>query len=192
MATLAKVRDWKGMRDMMVRLLEERTGEGLDQWNQKIKRQRPKDAKALQSWLEKQGVTGYPRSLLIMETFGYPDYLLASATKLVDEQYGDRPQLRPIYDALIAAATAIGEVSVQARKTYVSLVTPRRTFARIQPTTKTRVDLGLRLDGVPLGGRLQQSTIHETMQVQVGLSSTHEVDSEVLAWLESSYRQNSG
>ena len=128
---MAEVRDWKGMRDMMVRLLEERTGEGLDQWNQKIKRQGPKDAKVLQSWLEKQGVTGYARSLLMMETFGYPDYLLASATRLVDQQYRDRLQLRPIYDALIAVLFWWYELSSHARtseSTSSILQSPTWTF----------------------------------------------------------------
>jgi hypothetical protein len=44
--------------------------------------------------------------------------------------------LRPILNAILAAALELGEVIIQARKTYVSLVTPRRTFARVQPTTK--------------------------------------------------------
>ena len=84
-----------------------------------------------------------------MEQFGYPDFLLATADQLIEQQYGDRSNLRPIYDAIIHAAARCGEVVIQARKTYISLVSPRRTFARVQPTTRTRVDLGLRLDGRP-------------------------------------------
>ncbi len=125
-----------------------------------------------------------------MERFGYPDFFKAGAVELVDAQYKDRPQLRPIYEAIIAAALAIGEVVIQARKTYVSLLTPRRTFARIQPTTKTRLDMGLRLEGVKPGGRLKPSTIQESMKVQIGLAAKDDVDSEVLHWLEEAYRQN--
>jgi len=34
------------------------------------------------------------------------------------------------------------------------VLTPRRTFAAVRPTTKTRVDLGLRIDGArPARGR---------------------------------------
>jgi hypothetical protein len=57
--------------------------------------------------------------------------------------------------SLLAAAPALGPVTVQARKTCVSLVSPRRTFAVVQPTTKSRVDLGLRLEDVEPAGRLQ-------------------------------------
>jgi hypothetical protein len=68
---------------------------------------------------------------------------------------------------------------LQARKTYVSLVASRRTFARVQATTKNRVDLGLRLEGREPGGRLKPSRIHETMQIQISLTAPEEVDSEV-------------
>ena len=117
----------------------------------------------------------------IRERFGYPDFLLASADQLVDGQYEDRPQLRAIYDAIIAAAAGLGEVVVQTRKRYVS---PRRTFVRTQPTTKSRVDLALRLEGRKPGGRLQPSKIHETMRLQISLGTLEEVDSEVLDWMQ--------
>jgi hypothetical protein len=136
-------------------------------------------------------VTGYARSLLVMERFGYPDFLLASADELIDGQYADRSELRPILDAILQAAAGVGEVVVQARKTYVSLVSPRRTFARVQATTRRRVDLGLRLEGQEPAGRLRPSKIHETMALQIGFASPDEVDAEALEWLQRAYDQNS-
>jgi Domain of unknown function (DUF5655) len=188
--TMAKTRDWRGMKEMSTRLLKERTGKGVDTWNRRIKQEKLDDELALRTWLTKQGVTGYAQTLLVMERFGYPNFLLATADELIDGQYVDRPNLRPIFDAIIDAASALGKVTIQARKTYVSLVSPRRTFARIQPTTKTRVDLGLRLEGRKPGGRLQPSRIQETMQVQIGLRAPDEVDSEVLRWLQQAYDEN--
>jgi Domain of unknown function (DUF5655) len=187
---MARIRDWKGMRDMSARLLKERTGEDVDAWNRRIKKERFNDEKTLRVWLTKQGVTGYAQSLLVMERFGYPDFLLASADELVEGQYEDRPHLRPIFNAIIDAAAGLGDVTIQARKTYVSLVSPRRTFARVQPTTKNRVDLGLRLDGEKPGGRLQPSKIHETMRLQISFTTRDEVDSEALDWLQRAYDQN--
>src|SRR5215207_9031261 len=159
---------WNRERDMWIRVLEKQTGQGLDYWNQRVRKENFKDEKSLRTWLKEQGVTGYAESLLVREQFGYPDYLTASGQELIEGQYADRLHLRPVYDAIIAAAIGMGEVTIQARKTFVSLVTPRRTFARVQPTTKTRVDLGLRLEGQP-GGRLTQSKIHETMPLQISL-----------------------
>jgi hypothetical protein len=196
---MAQTRDWQGMKDMSARLLKERTGEDVAAWNRRIQGENFSDEKQLRSWLTRQGVTGYAQSLLVMERFGYPDFFLASADELVDGQYADRPQLRPIFDAIIAAATGLGgpgsgagsgEVVIQARKTYVSLVTPRRTFARVQPTTKDRIDLGLRLEGQEPVGRLQPSRMHETMRLQISLTASEEVDAEVLGWLQQAYEQN--
>jgi Domain of unknown function (DUF5655) len=175
---------------MSIRLLEERTGEDLETWNARIQGQNFAGEGQLRNWLTQQGVTGYAQSLLVMEQFGYPDFFLASADELIDDQYADRPQLRPILNAILAAALELGEVIIQARKSYISLVTPRRTFARLQATTKRRVDLGLRLEGQQPGGRLQVSKLHETMRLQIPLASVEEVDAEVLEWLRKAYDQN--
>ena len=186
-----KTRDWRSMLDWSAQLLKERTGEDVATWNPRIAKEQLNDEKSLRAWLTKQGVTSYPQSLLVWERFGYPDHLLASAEDLIDKQYADRSYLRPIFDALIDAVAGLGEVTIQARKTYVSLVTPRRTFARIQPTTKNRVDLALRLEGHMPGGRLQSSKIHETTPLQISLVSVDDIDSEVLNWLEEAYDQSS-
>ena len=187
---MAKLRDWKSMNDLSARLLEERTGENVAAWNRRIAKEQLNDEMSLRAWLTEQGVTGYAQSLLVWERFGYPDFLLASADELIDGQYGDRPQLRPIFDAIVEAAAGLGEVTIQTRKTYVSLLTPRRTFARIQPTTKSRVDLSLRLEGHRPGRRLQPSKIHETTPLQISLTSVDDIDSEVLNWLQEAYEQN--
>ena len=187
---MAKIRDWSSMKDLSARLLEERTGENVATWNRRIAKEQLKDEKSLRAWLTKEGVTGYAQSFLVMERFGYPDFMLASADDLIDGQYADRPQLRPIVDALLEAAAGLGEVTIQARKTYVSLVTSRRTFARIQPTTKNRIDLALRLEGRKPGRRLQASKIHETTPLQISLTSLDDVDPEVLNWLQEAYDQN--
>lgn len=59
---------------------------------------------------------------------GGPD----DAEELIACQYSDRPGLRPVLDAVLAALPALGPVTVQARKTLVSLSTPRRVFAVVQ------------------------------------------------------------
>jgi hypothetical protein len=188
---MAHTRDWQSMREMSARLLQERTGEDVSAWNRRISEEGFANEQELRTWLTAQGVSGYAQSLLVMERFGYPDFLLASADELVQGQYADRPHLRPIFDAIISAAAGLGEVVVQTRKTYVSLVSPRRTFARVQATTRQRVDLGLRLEGQQPAGRLRPSKIHESMPLQISLSALEEVDAEVLAWLQQTYDQNS-
>jgi hypothetical protein len=187
---MAQIRDWQSMKDMSARLLQQRTGQDVAAWNKRIQEQDLNDERALRAWLTKHGVSGYAQSLLVWERFGYPDFLQSSADELIEGQYADRPQLRPILEAILNAALGLEDVTVQARKTYISLVTSRRTFARVQATTKQRVDLGLRLEKQKPGGRLQPSKIHETMPLQISLTGLDEVDAEVLDWLQKAYDQN--
>src|SRR5215510_3695041 len=104
---MAQTRDWQGMKAMSERLLKERTGADVDTWNQRINAQGFTDEQQLRTWLTAQGVIGYAQSLLVMERFGYPDFLLASADELIQGQYADRPQLRPIFEAIVAAAAGL-------------------------------------------------------------------------------------
>jgi hypothetical protein len=118
--------------------------------------------------------------------------LPAEASGLIAGQYADRPHLRAILDTLLAAVPALGPVTVQPRKTFVSLVTPRRTFAVVQATTKRRVDLGLRLDHARPGGRLlaaRGGVGAATMRIP--LATPEDVDAEVLRWLRRAYDENS-
>jgi len=186
-------RSWQEMREQEIQWLIERTGEGLETWNAHVLEGGFKDEASLREWLETQGVTGYPAMLLVMERFGYPDYLQATADELIEGQYADRPELRPILDGVIAWLPSIGEVEIQARKTYVALITPKRTFAAVQPTTKKRVDLGLRLtaDQKPRG-RLEVANSFGQSSVthKIGLASADDLDDEVEGWLKRAYEAN--
>jgi hypothetical protein len=182
---------WEGYLQTMAQRLLDQTGQDLKAWNARVLVEGPTDEAGLRAWLAGQGVTGYSANLLVRERFGYPDWFTASAHELIDAQYADRTSLRPIFEAILAAANGVGEVVVQARKTYVSLLTPRRTFARIQATTRSRVDLALRLDPALAGGRLQPSKIHEHTPVQLSFARAEEVDEEAVAWLARAYMANS-
>src|SRR5436853_3922302 len=133
---MAKIRNWEGMRAMSERLLEERTGKGVATWNRRIKKEGLDDEKSLRAWLTKQGVIGYAQTLLVMERFGYPDFMTATADELIDGQYTDRPQLRPIFDAVVEAAVGLGDVTIQARTTFVTPVSLRSTSAGIHLATR--------------------------------------------------------
>ena len=112
------------------------------------------------------------------------------AGELVAAQYADRPHLRLVLDAVLAALPALGPATVQARKTLVSVATPRRVFAVVQATTKSRVDLGLRLDHQRPGGRLLAARDIGAATVRIALTRPEDVDSVVLGWLRQAYHEN--
>jgi hypothetical protein len=118
--------------------------------------------------------------------------LAADAEELIAGQYADRPQLRPVLDAVLAVLPVLGPVTVQARKTIVSLVSPRRTFAVVQATTRNRVDLGLRLENAAPGGRLQaaRNMGGGGATVRIALTGPGDVDDEVRDWMRRAYEEN--
>lgn len=185
-------KSWQEMREGSARLLESRTGEDVVTWNRRVAAAGLDDEPALREWLAARGVTGYAQALLVWERFGYPDFMTADADELITGQYADRPQLRPILDTVLATLPAIGPVTVQARKTVVSLVSPRRTFAAVQATTKSRVDLGLRLDDVEPAGRVlpAKNIASGTINLRIALSGPDDVDDEVIGWLRRAYDQS--
>ncbi|WP_189060491.1 DUF5655 domain-containing protein [Longimycelium tulufanense] len=184
-------KDWRELLTWSAELLARSTGADLGEWNRRVRDTGITDEPALRRWLAAQGVTGYAQMLLVMERFGYPDFMLASADELIDAQYADRPALRPVLDRVLAVVATLGEVTVQARKTYVSLVGPRRTFAVVKASTRRRVDLGLRLADEP-GGRLEaaRSIGSDAAAVRIGLHSADEVDDEVVEYLRRAYDEN--
>ncbi len=192
MSPVVVAENWREMVDWSVALLRRGTGEGVPEWNRRVVSSGLDNERDLRVWLREHGVTGYPQMLLVMERFGYPDLLRASSDELVDAQYADRSELRPILDRLLAEAALLGPMRVQARKTYVALVTPRRTFAIVKATTRARVDLGLRLAGHPPTGRLEpaRSLGNDTITVRIGIGSADDVDDDTLAWLRQAYTAN--
>lgn len=185
------VRDWRGMRSLASGLLLEATGEDLEAWNRRVEREAPSDEKLLRIWLAQGGVTGFTQAYLVVERLGYPDDLAVTADELTDGQYADRPALRPIYEAILEAASAPGEVVVQARKTHVSLHTPLRMFARVESPAPDRIELFLRIEDAPPGGRLQPSSEHEKLPARITLKAPADLDDETRGWIEQAYAENS-
>ncbi|MEU5692239.1 DUF5655 domain-containing protein [Actinosynnema sp. NPDC020468] len=189
---MPEVPDWRGMADWSAAALRRETGEGVPEWNRRVLDSGIGDEHELRAWLGDRGVTGYPQLLLVMERFGDPTSLDACGDDLVDAQYADRPELRPILDRLLAEAALLGPMHVRARRTHVSLVSPRRTFALVRATTRARVDLGLRLADVVAPGVLEQAGPlgDDTITWRVGIGSADDVGSDTVDWLRRAYREN--
>lgn len=190
---MVQVQSWREMVDWSADLLRRTTGEGVPEWNRRVLESGAATEVELRDWLRDRQVPGYAQMLLVMERFGYPEFATASSDELVDRQYADRPELRPILDRLLAEAALLGPMHVQARKTYVALVSPRRTFAVVRASTRTRVDLGLRLAAQEPSGRLEGagSLGNDTITVRIAISSADDIDDETLDWLRDAYLSNS-
>jgi predicted transport protein len=104
----------------------------------------------------------------------------------VAAQYaGDKAALKPIYDQLLAAITKFGaDVEVSPKKAGVSFRRSKQ-FALVGPGSKTRLDVGLNLKGVPATDRLEAWTGMCTHRVRV--EKLGDVDKQLLGWLRDAY-----
>ena len=123
--------------------------------------------------------------------FRSADAPAAGSDDLVDAQYsGTKAALRPIFEALEKAIKAFGpDIEFSPKKAYVSLRRSKQ-FGLIQPTTATRVDVGLVLKGVAPADRLEASGSFNAMVThRVRVGSMNEVDKELVAWLRQAYEK---
>jgi len=112
-----------------------------------------------------------------------------SGDDLIGSQYsGAKQDLRPIYDAIVAAVEGFGDdVEVSPKKTYVSL-RRNKQFALIQTSTRTRVDLGINLKSADPTHRLEASgSFNAMVSHRVQIVDPADVDAELIGWLRRAY-----
>ena len=110
---------------------------------------------------------------------------------LVEEQYkGVKAALQPLYASVLNAIQAFGDdVEIAPKKTYVSL-RRHKQFAVVQPSTRTRLDIGLNVNDVSATSRLVAGNIFNGMcNHLVQVTSLEEIDSELIGWLKKAYEQ---
>jgi hypothetical protein len=161
--------------------------------------------RSLAGWAEVIGASGLTRHSEIVSmlkqdhgiTHGYANliaqtYATAGAAPdgdaLIEAQYaGPKAPLRPILERILAEVATFGsDVDVAPKKASVSLRRSRQ-FALVEPTTATRIDLGINLKGEPASGRLEVAGGMCTHRIR--LTGVDEVDGEVVGWLRQAYER---
>lgn len=176
--------------DTQLKNIQERTGKSLTELYSFIK----------DSGLEKHGQI---RSMLIEKLgMGYGDANTLAAVFLqsntadsqppasedmLDTYYaGSKVALRPIHEAVMTEINKLGEFEISPKKTYVSM-RRKRQFAMLGPASKGRVELGLNMKGLDGTDRLLPQPAGDMCQYKVFLTSTDEVDDELLGWIKTAY-----
>lgn len=107
---------------------------------------------------------------------------------LITNQYKGKENLFPIYEKLIPILKNFGnDVTITPKKGSVSIIR-KRQFVLIKPATKTRIDLGLKLPGIPTTERLENSGPFGTMCThRVKISSLEDINDELISWMNNAY-----
>ena len=101
---------------------------------------------------------------------------------------GKKADWRKPYDGLAAKASKFGsDVEIAPGKTYISLVRGAKKFGIVQVTAE-RLDIGIKLKGVPPTERLEAGGAWNAMVThRVRVTDAKQLDKEVLAWLKQAY-----
>jgi len=172
----------------MLRNLEEKTGRPLAEWLREVAKSGLDKHGAIVKMLKSDhGMTHGYANLVAHEALSSAA-IHADDADLVACQYAGKEGLRPIYDRVVAAVESFGDdVELAPKKAYVSL-RRRKQFGLVQPSTKTRVDLGIQLVGVEPEGRLETSgSFNSMVSHRVRITEVAEVDDELVGWLREAY-----
>jgi hypothetical protein len=174
----------------MIANLPAKTGKSLPEWLAVIRAsKRTRHGEIVKLLKEEHGVTHGYANQIALQALRPADAPDPGSDGLVDAQYaGTKAPLRPIYDALVVLVRKLGnDVEIAPKKGYVSLRRSKQ-FALIQPSTATRVDVGITLKGQAPTARLEASgSFNAMVSHRVRVSSLGNVDAELAGWLRRAY-----
>ncbi len=174
--------------DNMIANMPEKTGKSLEQWIALLGPVGGRKHGELMKVLKGEHGMSHGFANLVAHTARDNMQVAAKPDAPVVAQYSGKETLKPVYDALITAVSAFGsDVEIAPKKAYVSLRRAKQ-FALVQPTTKTRVDVGIKLKGVEATDRLESSGSFNSMVThRVRTASVEDIDAELKAWLKAAY-----
>ncbi len=173
----------------MIKNFPEKTGKTLAQWIKISKGSKLVKHGEISKYLKSEhGMTHGFANLVATKTLE-SGKKPATGQDLVSSQYaGPKANLHPIYDAIISAVKKFGkDMELSPKKAYVSLRRSKQ-FAIIQPSTKTRVDVGINLKGHKVTDRLEASgSFNSMVSHRVRIADKKEVNKELISWLREAY-----
>lgn len=180
------------MAASMVANLKEKTGKNLEAWLKLLKKVDLKKHGEIVKHLKSEHDVTHGFANLIASKFLTAGKPATSGSDLVETQYaGAKSGLKPIYDALIQAVSKFGnDIEISPKKAYVSL-RRNKQFAIFQPSTKTRLDVGLNLPETEPTERLEESgSFNSMVSHRVRLEQKSDVNPELVKWLKQAYKQS--
>jgi len=175
----------------MIKNLEEKTGKKFEAWIALVKKSKlEKHGEIIKMLKEKFGFTHGYANLVAHKAKETDSGSVTNTDDLVAAQYKGKEELRPFYNKLIKAITAFGkDVELAPKRAYVS-IRAKKQFALIQPSTKTRLDVGINLKGTPPSGKLEASGSFNAMcSHRVRIEKENDMDKALINWLKTAYEQ---
>ncbi len=172
----------------MIDNLPEKTGKSLDQWHKLLSQTKlAKHGEIVKFLKSEHGVThGFANTISAL-------FLKKSETPidLVAAQYISKQDLLPIFQTIDKYIKSLGtDVTVSPKKNSVSYIRTHQ-FALVQPSTKTRIDVGLKIKDVDPQGKLESSGPFGSMcSHRIQINDKKDFDEEVKKWITTAYNNS--
>lgn len=174
----------------MLNNLQEKFGKSLEEWITLLKSKNILSHAEILKYLKNEHGFTHGYANLVSVKLRKTDAGSSDESNLIAEQYSaGKENLKPLYDKIIKELEKSCDFEIAVKKAYVSL-RRKKQFAIIQPSTKTRLDLGVNLKGMEPEGRLELSgSFNAMVSHRVRLSSIDEINKELIDWLIEAYNR---
>ena len=169
------------------RNIEQATGRSMEEWVALVKASGKERHTDILVWLKAEHGFSHGNANLVAlrakrrSAAGGGDDLVAGMYA------GAKATLRPLHDRIIELMRGFGtDVELAPKQAYVSLRRSKQ-FGTVGPGPRGQLEIGLNLTGVEPGGRLEAAGGMCTHRVR--LTSTGELDVEVIGWLRQAYER---
>jgi hypothetical protein len=144
----------------------------------------------IMAWLKADFGLGHGHANAMAQLLVNADKFKASPEDALAAHFvGDKVRWRKPYEAMAARIASFGDdVALSPNRSYINAQRAGRKFAILAPATPERFDIGLRLKGVPSGGRFEPAGSWNAMAThRVRITDPDQIDEEILVWLKEAY-----
>lgn len=173
----------------MIANLQKNTGKTLEEWILILKAHGAEKHGEMVKYLKEEYGIGHGfANTIVLKARGGDAGSTENKDELVDKQYAGKEALRPIYEQLKKAIEQFGtDVEFSPKNAYVS-VKCKKQFAIIQPSTKTRLDLGLNIKNQDAVAPLELAGSFNAMCThRIKLENETDANATVINWLKKAY-----
>jgi Domain of unknown function (DUF5655)/Domain of unknown function (DUF4287) len=179
------------MRAAIIENLLDKTGRSVGQWAELVRSKAPAGSRKERiAWLQREHALGHGQASTIVDWVDRPEvFVEPDPATLVESMLKGKEPIRPIVTRLASVIEELGaDVKVEARRTYVAFSRVRQ-FAVLQPSTATRLDVGLVLPRAAETPRLRPAGSFGSGRIshRVSLAHEDEIDAELTGWLRDAY-----
>ncbi len=171
--------------------IEQTTGKTIGEWGKIIKASGLEKHKEQVNFLKEQHGFSYGNANTVVHIANQSHAGAAeNETDWIEAQYQGKENLKPWYEAIESMIDAFGnDVEKVPKKAYVSM-RRKKQFAILQPSTKTRLDVGLNIKTKEPSGMAEKAGSWNTMCThRIKVEDASALNEELKAWIKMAYEE---